>query len=554
MPGRRPSSSEPDWQAAAGRVSAVFPTPGRIAPAHRHDVAVEQREYLMGGKLRTWRGPVEPIYSPLLVRSGSRLRRVRLGSHPALTGQESLAALAAAAEAYDHGRGAWPTLPVEERIRCVEAFTAAMVERRAEVVNLLMWEVGKSLADSGKEFDRTVEYIRGTVDALKDLDRVSSRFVIEQGVIAQIRRAPLGVTLCMGPFNYPLNETFTTLIPALIMGNTVVCKPPKLGVLLYRSLLEAFRDCFPPGVVNTVYGDGATVVGPLMESGGIDVLAFIGTSRVADILKHQHPRPHRLRSVLGLEAKNPAVVLGDADLENAVGECLLGALSFNGQRCTALKILFVHASVADEFVSRLSDAVDALPVGMPWDPGVWVTPLAEPGKPAYLSELVEDAVGRGAEVCNPAGGTVHGTYFHPAILYPVAPGMRVWDEEQFGPVIPVVPFEEVAVPLDYVISSPYGQQISLFGTDPGAMASLLDPLVNQVCRVNLNSQCQRGPDAFPFTGRKDSAEGTLSVSDALRVFSIRTLVAAKGSGANKALVSDIVRRRRSSFLSTDFIF
>jgi len=104
-----------------------------------------------------------------------------------------------------------------------------------------------------------------------------------------------------------------------------------------------------------------------------------------------------------------------------------------------------------------------------------------------------------------------------------------------------------------VIASPFGQQISLFGRDPGAMARLIDPLVNQVCRVNLNSQCQRGPDAFPFTGRKNSAEGTLSISDALRVFSIRTLVAAKGSGANKALVSGIVRRRRSAFLSTDFI-
>jgi glyceraldehyde-3-phosphate dehydrogenase (NADP+) len=156
-------------------------------------------------------------------------------------------------------------------------------------------------------------------------------------------------------------------------------------------------------------------------------------------------------------------------------------------------------------------------------------------------------------VCNLAGGRVNETYFHPAVLFPAARGMRVWDEEQFGPVIPVVPFDDISVPLDYVIASPFGQQISLFGSDPGAMARLIDPLVNQVCRVNLNSQCQRGPDAFPFTGRKDSAEGTLSISDALRVFSIRTLVAAKGGEANKALVSGIVRRRRSSFLSTDFI-
>jgi len=539
--------------ATTGRVAAVFPTPGRVPPAHRPGKAIEQRQYLLGGELRTWEGPLREVLSPLRVRVGSTLRRRRLGAYPLLTGEESMAALAAAGAAYDHGRGAWPTMPVEERIRHIEAFTAAMIERRAEVVHLLMWEIGKSLADSQKEFDRTVEYIRGTIDALKDLDRVSSRFVIEQGVVAQIRRAPLGVALCMGPYNYPLNETFTTLIPALIMGNTVVCKPPKQGVLLYGPLLAAFRDCFPAGVVNTVYGDGATVVGPLMESGGIDVLAFIGTSRVADILKHQHPRPHRLRSVLGLDAKNPAIILGDADLDNAVAECLLGALSFNGQRCTALKILFVHSSVAEEFVARLSAAVDALPIGMPWDPGVWVTPLAEEGKPAYLGELIDDAVGKGAAVRNPGGGAVNESYFHPAVLYPVARGMRVWDEEQFGPVVPVVPFDDIATPLDYVIASNFGQQISLFGSDPSAMARLIDTLVNQVCRVNLNSQCQRGPDAFPFTGRKDSAEGTLSITDALRVFSIRTLVAAKGTEANKALVSGIVHRRRSSFLSTDFI-
>ncbi|MBM3694691.1 MAG: NADP-dependent glyceraldehyde-3-phosphate dehydrogenase [Actinobacteria bacterium] len=546
-------SSPARGSATAGRAAAVFPTPGQVPPEHRLPGQLEQSEYLVGGRLRTWKGPMQEVFSPLLMRHGSARRRVRLGAYPLQGAKESLAALAAATRAYDHGRGAWPTLPVAERIRSVEAFAGAMATRRAEVVRLLMWEVGKSLSDSEKEFDRTVDYIRRTVDALKDLDRVSSRFVIEEGVFAQIRRAPLGVALCMGPFNYPLNETFTTLIPALIMGNTVVFKPPKLGVLLWRPLLEAFRDCFPPGVVNTVYGEGAAVVGPLMESGGVDVLAFIGTSRVADILKHQHPRPHRLRSVLGLDAKNPAIVLADADLGNAVGECLLGALSFNGQRCTALKILFVHSSIADEFVGRLAAAVDALPVGMPWEPGVWVTPLAEPGKPAYLRDLVDDALGKGSAIRNAAGGTVHGTYFHPAVLYPAAGGMRVWDEEQFGPVIPVVPFDDIAAPLDYVVHSPFGQQISLFGTGPAAVARLIDPLVNQVCRVNLNSQCQRGPDAFPFTGRKDSAEGTLSVTDALRVFSIRTLVAAKGSEANKELAAAIVRGRRSSFLSTDFI-
>jgi glyceraldehyde-3-phosphate dehydrogenase (NADP+) len=149
---------------------------------------------------------------------------------------------------------------------------------------------------------------------------------------------------------------------------------------------------------------------------------------------------------------------------------------------------------------------------------------------------------------------VRRTYFHPAVLFPVAPEARVYREEQFGPVIPVVPFEDPEAPIRYIIESSYGSQASVFGSDPDAIARLIDPLVNQVCRVNLNSQCQRGPDAFPFTGRKDSAEGTLSVSDALRVFSIRTLVAAKATELNKEIVSGIVRERKSSFLSTDFLF
>ncbi len=155
---------------------------------------------------------------------------------------------------------------------------------------------------------------------------------------------------------------------------------------------------------------------------------------------------------------------------------------------------------------------------------------------------------------NDGGGISHGSFFYPAVVYPVDARMRLWREEQFGPVIPVVPFDDVEEPIRYVVESNYGQQVSIFGRDPLTIAQLVDPLVNQVCRVNLNSQCQRGPDTFPFTGRKDSAEGTLSVSDALRVFSIRTLVAAKGTEANKSILSEIVQERRSSFLSTDFIF
>ncbi|MDT8287707.1 MAG: aldehyde dehydrogenase family protein, partial [Elusimicrobiales bacterium] len=299
------------------KVANIFPKVSEV-PAEFSFTYQDQSEYLAGGELHKWKGPFHEVLSPVSLAGSKGLERVKLGRYPLLGEKEALEALDAAVKAYDEGRGAWPAMSVEERIGHLENFTAEMKKRRAEVVNLLMWEIGKSAEDSAKEFDRTVDYIVDTINALKELDRNSSRFQVVQGIIAQVKRAPLGVVLCMGPYNYPLNETFTTLIPALIMGNTVIFKPAKYGVLLHRPLLEAFRDSFPPGVVNTLYGDGKTIVTPIMKSGKVNVLAFIGSSGVSDVIRSQHPKPHRLRCALGLDAKNAGIILGDADLDLAV--------------------------------------------------------------------------------------------------------------------------------------------------------------------------------------------------------------------------------------------
>jgi len=534
-------------------IISIFPAEEDIPAQFRLAKPVEQNEYLVHGEIRRWDGPMEEAYSPVHVKTPSGLSPKLIGRYPLFTEKESLEAVHAAVCAYNNGRAPWPTMSVAERIEHVQEFARQMKTARSEVVNLLMWEIGKSCQDSEKEFDRTIDYIRGTIDALKDLDRVSSRFVISQGVIGQIRRAPMGVVLCMGPSNYPLNETFTTFIPALIMGNTVILKPPRPGTLLHYPLLQAMRDSFPKGVVNTVYGQGRVVAPPIMASGQINVLAFIGSSGAADSLKKQHPKPHRLRCVLGLEAKNAAIVLSDADLDLTVKECLLGTLSYNGQRCTALKILFVHSDIVDSFLERFTAALRNVKCGMPWEQDVNITPLPDVNQVKRQRALIDDALANGAQVINEAGGTENHSFLYPAVLYPVNAQMKIYSEEQWGPVIPVLPFDCVETPIQYLLNCNYGQQVSIFGSDADTIAELIDPLVNQVCRVNINSQCQRGPDILPFTGRKDSAEGTLSVSDALRVFSIRTLVAAKDSDLNKGIITRIVRERKSTFLSTDFI-
>jgi len=536
------------------RLDSLFPSLAEIPEQYRLGSPIEQRDYLVDGQLRTWEGPLASVRSPVFLKTEEGEQQVILGSTPLLDAEAALSALDAAVRAYANGQGAWPTMRVAERIQHVEAFLARMRKQREGVVKLLMWEIGKNLKDSEKEFDRTCDYIVDTIGALKELDRRSSCFELEQDTLGQIRRVPLGVTLCMGPYNYPLNETFTTLIPALIMGNTVVFKPAKFGVLLIRPLLEAFRDSFPAGVINVIYGSGRETVSALMASGKVDVFAFIGTHKGASDLKKLHPRPHRLRAALGLDAKNPGIVLPEVDLDNAVNEALTGALSFNGQRCTALKILFVHEAVVDSFLDKFNSKLAALKPGMPWEPGVALTPLPEEGKTAYLKGLVADAVAKGARVVNPGGGESRGSFFYPAVLYPVSADMRVHQEEQFGPLVPVVVYRDLQTVIDYVLDSDFGQQLSIFGNDSAQVGRLVDAFANQVGRININAQCQRGPDSYPFNGRKNSAEGTLSVHDALRVFSIRTLVATKFQESNKALVSEIIRNRESSFLTTDYIF
>ncbi len=512
---------------------------------------LNQETYLVDGELKKWTGETSPVYST--ISSTEDYKPTLLGTIPFMGEKEAMEAVDAADIAYNNGQGLWPTMKVVDRIKCMENFVTQMKATRTEVVKLLMWEIGKTLGDSEKEFDRTVEYIYDTIASYKELNSRSAHFSKVQGINSMVRRGPLGVVLCLGPYNYPLNETFCLLIPALIMGNPVIFKPAKLGVLLISPLLEAFQSCFPKGVINILYGRGREVASPIMKSGRVSVLALIGNSKSAIALQDLHPNKNRLRLILGLEAKNPAIILPDANLDLAIQECVTGSLSFNGQRCTALKVLYVHETIVDEFNTRFAAKVDELTYGNPWDKGAFLTPLPEKEKPAYIQDLIDDATSKGAKVINAKGGEQLENFIFPAVLYPVNKEMKLYHEEQFGPVIPIISFKSIQEPLNDMAESNYGQQVSLFGQNIKKIAPLIDALVNIVCRVNLNSSCQRGPDVLPFTGRKDSAVGTLSIHDALRSFSIRTFVASKDNDYNNEILQSLLNSKESNFINTDYI-
>jgi acyl-CoA reductase-like NAD-dependent aldehyde dehydrogenase len=538
-------------------MAGLFPAIEDVPETVKLNSPLFQKQILINGELIEWDGPTHMVTSPVHVhnKQTGTIAPLIIGSYPLATIKEADLALQAAVQAYDHGRGVWPSMNMQERIDRLEDFTFKMVSRREEIVKLILWEIGKTIGDAEKEFDRTVEYIRETIKAAGKLNNKNLHLHISNNFLGHTRKVPYGVVLCMGPFNYPLNETFTTLIPALIMGNTILFKPPKHGTLLFAPLLEAFAEAFPKGVVNTVYGRGRDIVPALMQSGKVDVLALIGSSRVADSLKKMHPKSNRLKAVLGLDAKNAAIVMPDADIDVAVKESVAGALSFNGQRCTALKILFVHESIADKFNAKLVAEVNSLITGMPWTKGVGITPLAEPSKPEYLADVIDDAVNKGASIINHSPGEEIVAYslVKPAVLYPVNEHMRLYHEEQFGPVIPVVPFTDLDTPVDFITNSPYGQQVSIFSEDSKTLAILIDTLNSQVGRININTQCQRSPDSFAFGGRKDSAEGTLSIDEALLAFSTDSVVATKQNPTNQNIFETILMDNQSKRLNNNLI-
>lgn len=317
------------------------------------------------------------------------------------------------------------------------------------------------------------------------------------------------------------------------MGNVVVMKIPSVGGLAHVVTMEAFAAAFPPGVMNFISGSGRETMTPIMQA-GVDMFAFIGGSRTADATLKAHPEPHRLKFFLSLEGKNLGIVTDDADIDVAVEQCALGSLTYNGQRCTAIKMIFVHQSKADLFIEKFCQRVKGMKAGLPWEEGVVLTSLPQPGKVNYLLSLIEDAKKNGGVLINEAdgGGSTCGSLMFPAIISPVNKEMRLWHEEQFGPVVPIAIYKDIEEVHDYISAMPFGQQASIFSTTVATTTPLIDILSNVVGRININTQCGRSPDFFPFSGRRSSANGTLSVTEAIRTFSIETVLAAKSNEIN----------------------
>jgi len=499
----------------------------------------------VGGERLPWSGDVLDVTSPIVDQSTGQ--RTVIGRVAQFGEADAVQAVELAAKAWDRGQGKWPQMSLASRIAAIKNFVKCLAPARDKIVNSLMWEICKNSADAATEFDRTMKFIDAVISKLESSDETEpyGSWTTVSGVCGRVRRGPVGVTMMLAPFNYPLNEMYAMMIPALLMGNVIVLKLPAVGGLAHILTVDALMQAIPPGVVNFVTGPGRKTMGPIMATGLVDCLGFIGGAKATDALIRQHPNPHRLKVFSQLEGKNIAVVLPDADLEVAAKQILLGSLTYNGQRCTACKLIMVHNSIADLLVAKIVAGVKALKVGLPWE-GASITPLPEPAKPDYLESVLADATCKGAKVANESegGGSRAGALFTPAVVYPVTPEMRLFTEEQFGPVVPIATYTDIAEVDAAVRASWNGQQAAIFTKNPKAAAPLVDMLSTVVGRINLNSQCSRGPDVFPFSGRRSSAMGTMSVTEALRAFSVEVIVAFPDNDVNKKLAEDMAEEAR----------
>lgn len=339
-------------------------------------------------------------------------KRIEIGKSYQMNNQQALNVLDSSKKAWKNGQGEWPQMKLIDRISVIEKIVIDLKSRRAEIINVLMWEIAKTFDDAAIEFDRTMAFIEATIKELRDMDASQDyNWKSIGGVLARIRRTAIGIMLCLGPFNYPFNETYATLIPALLTGNIVIMKIPTIGGLAHMLTMEIYARHLPKGTLNFLTGSGRVTVTPVMETGDIDALAFIGSSKVADTLIKVHPHPHRLKVFLQLEGKNLGIVLPDASLDVAVEQIVVGSTTYNGQRCTALKLMLVHESLIDDFLTKFKKAISSLNVGLPWESNIQITPLPEHDKPSYLQDLIADALEKGANLINKdcGGGQISGT-------------------------------------------------------------------------------------------------------------------------------------------------
>lgn len=436
----------------------------------------------------------------------------------ALLGRASLADEATAAEAARLAAEAFPVtsrLPGYQRSALCSAVSRALEARREEFAGLIAREVAKPIALALAEVDRAVQTFRlGAEEAT----RVSGEMLpLDQTpagatVGAVTRRVAIAPVLAITPFNFPINLVAHKLAPAFAVGAPVVLKPapqaPLTAALLARVVAEACEGAGLPGAMLSVVPCEVAVAETLVRDPRLGVLSFTGSAPVGWHLRSIAPRK---RAVLELGGNAALIVAADADLDRALERAIAGAYGYAGQVCIKAQRLFLHESIAEEFTRRLCERVASLEVLDPLDPKALCSALIDRRAADRVGRWIDEAVAGGARVL--VGGARDGSRIAPAVIADAAPGMKLCDEELFGPALTIHPWRDADAMIDAVNASRHGLQAGLFTRDITLVSKAFQRL--EVGAVVLDDGPTFRVDAMPYGGVKDSGQGREGVRSAV---------------------------------------
>ena len=402
----------------------------------------------------------------------------------------------------------WSLMSIYDRAHYLHAWADELLKMKEELATIMMKEVGKAYQDAIKEVERTADLIHYTVEEAIHLSGESLNGEHFPGgsrsKLAVIERVPLGVVLAISPFNYPVNLAAAKLAPALITGNTVIFKPATQGSISGTKMIEALaKTNLPAGVLNLVTGKGSVIGDYLIEHDDIALVTFTGGTSTGERIAQ---KAKMIPLVMELGGKDPAIICEDANLELAAKQIVSGAYSYSGQRCTAIKRVLVHRSVADELVSLIQSEVEKLSVGSPED-NATIVPLIDEQSADFVQGLIDDALEKGATLV--LGNKREENLIYPTLLDHVTKEMRSAWEEPFGPVLPIIRVDSQEEAIEIANASEYGLQASVFTQNLDKALTIARKL--ETGSIQINGRTERGPDHLPFIGIKKSGLGIQGV-------------------------------------------
>lgn len=384
------------------------------------------------------------------------------GQVPHATAEDTSAAFAAARAA----QAAWAQRPVKERAAVLLRFAGLVLDRQDEVLDLIQLENGKARRHAFEEVADVAQtcryYARTAPGALKPKRRTGA---VPGLTLVREHHHPKGVVGIISPWNYPLTLGISDALPALVAGNAVVAKPDSatpFTALWAATLLD--EAGLPPRLLNIVTGSGAELGPTIIDNS--DFLMFTGSTATGRGIAARAAE-RLVDTSMELGGKNPLLVLDDADLDQAVPGALRASFSNAGQLCISIERMYVHASVWDEFTSRLAQGAEDLVVGSTYDYGPEMGSLASRAQLDTVSEHVADAVGKGATLL--AGGKARpelGPWFHePTIFTDVTPEMTIYADETFGPVVSLYKVASIDEAVARANDTDYGLNASVWTSD-----------------------------------------------------------------------------------------